>query len=391
MVAGGPAAGRDYPKDANDTSFPGDSTMSILRIVESFFSVRNFLVAAFLAAATAPASFAETVAYSYDSMNRLTKAQYAGGTVISYVYDAMGNRLVKSLYKSGLPANSPPNQASLLSPAPGTVVGSSLTMQWSGSDPNPGDRLSYDLYLGTDGTTLRKVWSGAQTSFAPWNLPAGTIYYWKVVTRDSQNSETAGPVWNFTTGGSIANLPPLSLSVALLGTGGGTVTSNPAGIACTGAPADACGSDFSNGSAVTLMAVNGGSSRLQGWSIASCALNPSCVVTMDSDLRVTASFALVPPIQTSYPSYPMNPPAEYSSFAQLAPMLTFMPFPCLLKSHNRLFTENVVLDGPASPILAIDWKGGYSGDYSTVTGTSRIAGTVTIKNAIVTVDRIVIQ
>jgi len=364
--------------------------MNVICFLKRIFTVKNGLVVAILAA-NASASFAETVSYSYDTLNRLTKVQYGGGTVITYVYDAMGNRLVKSLYRSGTPLNTAPNPALLKSPALGAVVGNSLTLQWSGSDPNPGDRLSYELYLGSATNALRKIWSGSQTSFSPWNLPANSTYYWKVVTRDSQNAETAGPLWSFITGATAVNPTPFTLSVALTGTGGGTITSSPVGIACTGAPTDTCNSDFSKGSPVTLMAVNDGSSRLESWSIASCALNPNCIITMDSDLRVTAGFKLVPPIQTSYPTSPMIPPTEYSSFAQLEPMLQYMIFPYLLKSHNRLFQENVVLDGPATPILAITWKGGYTGDYSTVTGTTRIGGTVTIKNVTVTMDNIVIQ
>src|ERR1017187_3189344 len=39
---------------------------------------------------------ASTIAYTYDSLNRLTKADYGGGLKISYTYDAAGNRLTYS-------------------------------------------------------------------------------------------------------------------------------------------------------------------------------------------------------------------------------------------------------------------------------------------------------
>lgn len=35
---------------------------------------------------------AGSVAYTYDSLGRLSKATYANGVVITYVYDAAGNR-----------------------------------------------------------------------------------------------------------------------------------------------------------------------------------------------------------------------------------------------------------------------------------------------------------
>jgi YD repeat-containing protein len=40
--------------------------------------------------------FGETVTYSYDSLNRLTNVDYGNGSVISYTYDAAGNRLTYS-------------------------------------------------------------------------------------------------------------------------------------------------------------------------------------------------------------------------------------------------------------------------------------------------------
>lgn len=42
---------------------------------------------------TAVASFAGTINYTYDSLNRLTKVDYGNGTTIAYTYDAAGNRL----------------------------------------------------------------------------------------------------------------------------------------------------------------------------------------------------------------------------------------------------------------------------------------------------------
>jgi YD repeat-containing protein len=39
-------------------------------------------------------AWAGGVAYTYDDMNRLTKAEYTNGTVIEYNYDAVGNRIL---------------------------------------------------------------------------------------------------------------------------------------------------------------------------------------------------------------------------------------------------------------------------------------------------------
>lgn len=42
-------------------------------------------------------SFADTVTYQYDSLNRLTDVQYSNGTTIEYSYDAAGNILTKKV------------------------------------------------------------------------------------------------------------------------------------------------------------------------------------------------------------------------------------------------------------------------------------------------------
>lgn len=52
---------------------------------------KRLLMGAVLALLSAPL-YAGSVAYSYDSLGRLTQATYSNGVVITYVYDAAGNR-----------------------------------------------------------------------------------------------------------------------------------------------------------------------------------------------------------------------------------------------------------------------------------------------------------
>jgi hypothetical protein len=83
---------------------------------------------------------------------------------------------------------------------------------------------------------------------------------------------------------------PRTLSVATTGTGAGTITSVPAGVAC----GTTCSASFPGGSAVTLTAAPDANSTFTGWSGA-CSGTDACVLTMDADLAVTASFALETP------------------------------------------------------------------------------------------------
>ena len=84
------------------------------------------------------------------------------------------------------------------------------------------------------------------------------------------------------------SVPTYTLSVSKAGSGGGTVTSSPAGINC-GAT---CSGTYNNGTVVTLTATPDATSILSGWSGA-CTGTGICTVTMDSDKSVTATFAHV--------------------------------------------------------------------------------------------------
>ena len=83
------------------------------------------------------------------------------------------------------------------------------------------------------------------------------------------------------------NIQQFNLTVSKLGTGTGTVTSNPAGINC-GAT---CGpTPFNAGTVVTLTA-SPISGVFAGWSGGGCSGTGTCVVTMDALKTVTATFA----------------------------------------------------------------------------------------------------
>ncbi|MBK8464451.1 MAG: carboxypeptidase regulatory-like domain-containing protein [Chloracidobacterium sp.] len=77
-----------------------------------------------------------------------------------------------------------------------------------------------------------------------------------------------------------------ALSVLRAGSGGGQVTSNPAGIDCPGT----CDASFSSGQVVTLSAAPDSSSTFAGWSGDCSGTSSTCDVTMDAAKSVTAQF-----------------------------------------------------------------------------------------------------
>lgn len=76
-----------------------------------------------------------------------------------------------------------------------------------------------------------------------------------------------------------------ALTVALAGTGSGTVTSSPAGISC----GIDCSEAFASGTEVTLAAAPATGSTFSGWSGA-CSGTGACKVTMSATRSVTATF-----------------------------------------------------------------------------------------------------
>jgi len=75
-----------------------------------------------------------------------------------------------------------------------------LSLRWSGRDPDPGDSLTYQVYLdaGSVLTTLRcTTTAGACALLA--GLAYDMAYSWQVVATDQTGLSSAGPVWHFRT------------------------------------------------------------------------------------------------------------------------------------------------------------------------------------------------
>ena len=90
------------------------------------------------------------------------------------------------------------------------------------------------------------------------------------------------------------------LTIALAGTGTGSVVSNPAGINC----GQTCSASFDPGTPVTLTATPGTNSTFAGWSGGNCTGGPTCVVSLSASEQVTAIFNLIQsaPVLTVFPA-----------------------------------------------------------------------------------------
>lgn len=78
------------------------------------------------------------------------------------------------------------------------------------------------------------------------------------------------------------------LTVTPTGTGGGTVTSSPAGIDCP----SGCSASFDSETSATLTATPDADTNFDGWSGAGCSGTGTCSISINADKTVTAIFTL---------------------------------------------------------------------------------------------------
>jgi hypothetical protein len=94
--------------------------------------------------------------------------------------------------------------------------------------------------------------------------------------------------------GDFVVVPPQTLTVTKAGTADGSVTSTPAGIDC----GTTCSASFLQGTQVTLTATPATGATFVGWGGGSCSGTGTCVVALNADTTVTATFSLPPPPNT---------------------------------------------------------------------------------------------
>lgn len=123
---------------------------------------------------------------------------------------------------------------------------------------------------------------GASNVFAGWSggRCSGTTDCTVVLWDDFALTATFNPVPVTT-----------QLTVTKSGTGSGTVTSSPAGINC----GTTCTGTMAGGASVTLTAAPTVGSVFQGWSGGGCSGTGTCVVTLNANTEVTATFTTATP------------------------------------------------------------------------------------------------
>ncbi|NKI25399.1 hypothetical protein HCG49_02355 [Arenibacter sp. 6A1] len=103
-------------------------------------------------------------------------------------------------YSSGEGVSSyAPFPAAIISPADEaktTATNNLVTLEWKGSDVD-GDIVSYDVYFGDTESLEPLVTELQESKLENVQVSAGTTYYWKIKTNDSQGNSSFSNVFNF--------------------------------------------------------------------------------------------------------------------------------------------------------------------------------------------------
>jgi hypothetical protein len=245
-----------------------------------------------------------------------------------------------------------------------------LTHQVIGGTTDAGGTITVSL---NGGAAHPATVIGANWSYAITGLASGA----NNITITAENRS-----WNRTIVYSSITCNAPKLTVAVNGTGdgaikgGGTVTSDPAGISClTGS----CASLFDKGIIVKLMASPDSNSLFTGWAGACANTSGNCTPTMDADKSATAAFSFVQPARTP------GPPASF--FPAIGAACAALTGGGTVQAREYEFRENLLLNSGFPLIL----NGGYDIAYSANPYYSTLKGTLTVQSGSLTLDRLIIK
>ena len=135
------------------------------------------------------------------------------------------------------------------------------------------------------------------------------------------------------------------LTVILGGTGKGGVASNPSGIDC----GPTCSGSFKAGTQVTLTETPAANSYFAGWSVSTCNNSPTCVLTINTNQQVTATFNLLPVLSVSLAGTGMGTISSNPSGINCAPTCT---------ANFNAGTQVTLTETAATNSSFVGWAGG---------------------------------
>lgn len=130
------------------------------------------------------------------------------GTPFSWVVISKNSEVLKNVssetwrfYNSGFQTSYAPFPATIIEPKPGASafkdINNDVTLQWSGADVD-NDIVGFELYFSTETppTTIIDSPSAVATT-KKVAVVTNTIYYWKVITKDSEGNTSDSGTFDF--------------------------------------------------------------------------------------------------------------------------------------------------------------------------------------------------
>jgi len=169
-----------------------------------------------------------------------------------------------------------------------------------------------------------------------------------------------------------------SMTVTLIGTGKGTVTSNPAGISCISGSTGGCSASFTAGHTISLLQTPQSDSTFGGWS-GNCTGTGACSNAMTAAKSVTATFNLIPRAMigsTDYASLGL-------AYSSVAPGDTAI----IMVLGIDLDPEILTVDSNRK----ISLIGGYTSSYDKGATPTSLKGPLTISTGSLTVEGVSVK
>ncbi|NVN92199.1 MAG: RHS repeat protein [Desulfuromonadales bacterium] len=310
--------------------------------------------------------------YTYDIMGQLTRVEYPDGTVITYVYDKMGNRQSRV---TSVIATAPPT---VTTGSASGVSGSGATLNATVTANNLETTVTFEYGLTTAyGTTVSasqnpvtgNLATPVSRSITGLTPPFGTPYHYRAVAVNSKGTTYGGDK-------TLATSYPMVV-VGATGSGSGAFSSSLPMIFCSGAFCS--GIMMTPGVNAVITVVPSSGSYLVGWSGCDAVNANSCTLFPTADKNVTVTVDLYPVARVGAST------TTYSLKVQDA--LTAATGGDTIKILALALTENLQF---GNNVLA-SLKGGFTPGFAGNTGYTTLTGSLKITAGSLIVERIVLK